>query len=70
MARLFGRLPSELLLVADLTVAYAVDAAATLLLVQCEREEREIGEARKFETFLAGAAGRSSEIEWETVQEL
>ncbi|TXH50670.1 MAG: hypothetical protein E6Q97_19975 [Desulfurellales bacterium] len=70
MGRLFGRLPSELLFLADPTVACAVDAAATLLLVQVEREERAAAEARRLESLLLGTTGRPAEVEWETIEEL
>lgn len=68
--RLFGRLPSELLRVADPTVAYAIDAAATLLLVQVEREERAAAQGRQLEALLLGMGGKRDEVEWETIQEL
>ena len=70
MGRQFGRLPSELLLIADQTVAYAVDTAATFLLTQTDREHEEIIEARKLEANIAVMVGGAKpQVKWETVEE-
>lgn len=72
MGRLFGRMPSDLMMVADPTVAYAIDTAATFLLTQTDREHAEILESRRLDAMFAvmtGGRPSRADVKWDTVEE-
>jgi hypothetical protein len=69
MGKLFHRLPSDLLLIADPTVAMAVNTAATLLLTYDDREHDAITDARMMNGLLTAMVGSRPKPRTEIIEE-